>query len=80
MRKAFVALFLSIAALAIGAAICLPGICGCATSIPGVDGENYIVLAIGLDVIGLLGIVSSIAAMPIIHLRRLRKTAPSQPD
>lgn len=78
MRKAVVFLLSSVATLGLGAAICLPGICGCATSIPGVDGDRFLVLAIVLDVIGLLGIVSSITAMPIIHLSRLKRIARSK--
>jgi hypothetical protein len=78
VRKAVLILVSSIVLLGVGASICLPGICGCATSMPGVDGEKYMALGVALDGIGLLGIVSSVAAMPIIHLSRLKRTMRSQ--
>jgi hypothetical protein len=74
VRKAVLILFSSTVILGVGAAICLPGIRGCATSMPGVDGDRFLVLGVTLDVMGLLGTVSSIAATPIIHLNRLNWT------
>ena len=72
MRRAVWTLFASIASLLAGLTICLPGICGCVPIIPGVDGDRYFLLALVLDVLGLMGILASILWIVAACLRTQR--------
>jgi|HubBroStandDraft_1064217.scaffolds.fasta_scaffold2676581_1 hypothetical protein len=76
MRKAVIILVGSVALLSCGLAICVPGICGCAQVIPGFDGDRYFILALVFEAIGILGIVCTLIALPIVHLRKLRQNSP----
>jgi hypothetical protein len=50
--------------------VCIPGICGCVTSIPGLDGDRVFIPAIACDLFGLLGIFGSVIAMFVAGIAR----------
>jgi hypothetical protein len=69
MKKAAIALRISVALLLVATAICLPGICGCVSWL-GIPYSRFsIFVAIPLYVVGTLGIVTSTCRLTFLAIR-----------
>ena len=70
LKKPLIALAISAGAIAVGSAICLPGICGCASWLGLTNTDSYGKPFLILALIGVLGLLISIVWLIVSALRR----------
>jgi hypothetical protein len=70
LRKPAIALAISVGAIVVGSAICMPGICGCASWIGLVNTDSYGTPFLILTMIGVLGVPVSIGWLMVSSVCR----------